>query len=43
LDKIGEALGVRAPNALALVRGGEELIVSGDRLVRRLWVRGEIK
>jgi hypothetical protein len=36
LEEIGEAVGVKGEQASMLVRGGEELIVSGDRLARRL-------
>ena len=41
--KIGEALGVKTAHASVLVRGGEELIVSGDRLARLVWARQKVK
>jgi hypothetical protein len=43
LEEIGEALGVKPAQASVLVRGGEELIVSGGRLARLLWPRQEVK
>jgi hypothetical protein len=43
LEEIGEALGVKAAQASMLVRGGEELVASGDRLARRLWAGEEVK
>jgi REP element-mobilizing transposase RayT len=43
LEEIGETLGVKAAQASALVRGGGELIVSKDRLARRLRAGEELK
>ncbi len=42
-EQIGEAPGVKTAQASVLVRGSEDLIVSGDRLARLLWARQEVK